>query len=78
MPITASLQDLAIAHPFFTFVVVVWSLAWKGAALWRSAILRQKKWFIAVLIVNFFGLIEIIYLFFVARKYEVEVVEIKA
>jgi methionyl-tRNA synthetase len=72
---TFSLGDLAIRHPLFVLILVAWSLAWKGAALWKSANLRQKKWFIAILLINLFGLLEIIYLYFVARKYKVEVVE---
>ncbi|MBX4206315.1 DUF5652 family protein [Candidatus Parcubacteria bacterium] len=60
-------------------LVVLWSLVWKGFALWRAAELRQKWWFIALLIVNTLGLLEIIYLFFVARRYTVlmEVIEEK-
>ncbi|MDB5194724.1 MAG: hypothetical protein JWN50_738 [Parcubacteria group bacterium] len=73
---TTSLETLASAHPIFVLTLVAWSFAWKGVALWKSAELRQKKWFIAILIVNLFGLVEIVYLFFVARKYKVEVIEV--
>ena len=55
-------------------VLIAWSLTWKGLALWRSAQLGQKPWFIAILILNTFGIIEIIYLFVIAKKYKVEVV----
>ncbi len=72
---TSSLTDLATAHPLFVFILAIWSLAWKGVALWKAAGLRQKKWFIALFLINIFGLLEIIYLYFVARKYQVEVVE---
>ncbi len=60
-------------------LVVIWSLAWKGVALWRAAELRQKGWFVALLVVNTPGLLEIIYLFLVARRYQVlvEVIEEK-
>lgn len=69
------IQATLINHPVFAFVLIVWSLSWKGVALWKSAELRQKKWFIAILVLNTLGLLEIIYLFFVARRYKVEVVE---
>jgi hypothetical protein len=62
-------------HPFLIILVILWTLVWKGFALWRSAGLRQKWWFIAILLVNTLGILEIIYLFFVARKYKVEIVE---
>lgn len=64
-------------HPAIVILLVIWTLAWKGYALWRSAELRQKWWFIALLIVNTLGILEIIYIFFVARKYKVEVIEEK-
>lgn len=62
-------------HPLFLVLVLAWSLVWKGVALWQSAGLRQKWWFIVLLVVNTLGILEIIYIFFVARKYKLEVVE---
>jgi hypothetical protein len=76
MNITAtSLADWLIANPLLGFLLIVWTFAWKGLALWKAAGLHQKKWFIAMLILNTAGILEIIYLYFVARKYKVEVVE---
>lgn len=43
-------------------LVSLWSLVWKGLALWRAAQLKQKGWFIALLIINTAGILEIIYL----------------
>ena len=62
-------------HPVFIALLIIWVLVWKGFALWRAATLRQKGWFIAILLINTLGLLEIIYLFLVARKYKVEFVE---
>lgn len=63
------------AHPLATLLIAGWTLAWKGVALWKSAERDQKYWFIAILILNTIGILDIIYIYFVARKYEVEVVE---
>jgi len=63
------------AHPIMAGVLIIWSLVWKGLALWKSAELRQKYWFVIILILNTMGILEIIYLFAVAKKYKVEVVE---
>ena len=72
-------SDLAlqwiVAHPVLFGILAAWSLAWKGLALWRSASLRHKYWFVIILVLNDFGILEIIYIYFVARKYKVEVVE---
>ncbi len=62
-------------HPIVLVGLVLWILFWKGLALWKAASLRQRYWFVAILVLNTLGILEIIYYFFVARKYEVEVVD---
>ena len=52
---------------FLLYPLLIWSLIWKGMALWRSARNGQKYWFIALLIVNTVGILEIIYLKFFAK-----------
>ena len=47
--------------------LLVWGLVWKGAALWISARRSEKWWFLVILVVNSFGIIEIIYLLFIAK-----------
>lgn len=44
------------------FVALVWSIIWKGMALWHSARNMQKVWFVVILVVNTVGILEIIYL----------------
>jgi len=50
------------------FLMMIWSLIWKGIALWKAAEDRSKPWFIALLIVNTMGILEIIYIFFFSKK----------
>ncbi len=53
--------------------LVLWSVIWKGIALWHSARRGQKAWFIALLVVNMLGILEIIYiLLFIKRAPEEE------
>ena len=44
-------------------LVLVWSLLWKGWALWKAARRSQKIWFIILLIVNTVGILDILYVF---------------
>jgi methionyl-tRNA synthetase len=53
---------------YILFVVYIWSLLWKGLALWRAAQLKQRNWFVGILILNTIGILEIVYLFFFAKK----------
>jgi hypothetical protein len=48
-------------------LVVLWSVFWKGLALWHSAGRSQPWWFVIVLVVNTAGILEIIYLFAVTK-----------
>jgi len=57
---------LAFAAPFI-IVFILWSIFWKGLALWHAARRGQYWWFLILLVVNTAGILEIIYLFFVAK-----------
>lgn len=61
-------MDFFNAHPLFVILGVIWTLPWKGVALWKAAKLDQPIWFIALLIVNTLGLLEILYIFVFSKK----------
>jgi len=63
-----ALQDLNQIPTLLLFAIYIWSILWKGVALWKSAKLEQRNWFIAILILNTIGILEIVYLFFFAKK----------
>lgn len=44
-------------------VIFIWTLIWKGLALWKSAKNNHKFWFIAILIINTIGILEILYIY---------------
>ncbi len=46
---------------------VLWSIFWKGIALWNASKRGEKWWFIALLVINTFGILEIFYIFLVAK-----------
>lgn len=52
--------------------LLLWSLIWKGLALWKAARDNERNWFIGMLVVGTFinlaGLVEIAYLFYFAKK----------
>lgn len=53
---------------WFLIITIFWVLPWKGLSLWIAAQRRHKLWFIILLVLNTFGIIEIIYIFLVAKK----------
>ena len=50
-------------------LLVLWTLPWKGMALWKSARLGDRWWFAALLVINTLAILEILYiLVFSERK----------
>ncbi len=49
-------------------LAVIWSMVWKGIALWRAGRNGNLVWFIVMLIVNTLGILEIIYIFGFSQK----------
>lgn len=71
------MPEWMMISPIILAILLVWSIIWKGIALWKSARLSQKWWFVILLIVNTFGILEIVYILFVAKKYKVETEQIE-
>jgi len=49
-------------------VSIIWVLPWKGYALWTASRNIHKRWFIALLILNTFAILDIFYIFYIAKK----------
>jgi methionyl-tRNA synthetase len=59
-----------IQTPMVLYPLIIWSIVWKGLALWRAARLRQVGWYIALLVINTVGVFEIIYLIATNKRYK--------
>lgn len=54
--------DISTTWTIVLIAIVIWDLAWKGMALWKSSRKNQPGWFVALLILNTAGILPIIYL----------------
>ncbi len=54
-------------QPQFVIIFLLWTILWKGLALWKSANNKHLIWFILLLIINTAGIFEILYIFFLNR-----------
>jgi hypothetical protein len=68
MDLLNSLSTMVGLSPFILILLILWSVVWKGLALWRAAHLGQKYWFSIILVVNTLGILEIIYLLVTNKK----------
>ncbi len=55
-------------NPWVLSILIIWSLVWKGIALWHATRNGQTAWYVVMLIVNTVGILEIIYLLFFRPK----------
>ena len=56
-------------HPVLILLAsLLWVLPWKGYALWIAAENKSKWWFIILLVLNTFAILDIIFIFYVAKK----------
>lgn len=66
-PLLSDYSILSEINPALLMIVLVWSLVWKGIALWKSAQNKSKPWFVAILIINTLGILEILYIFLFSK-----------
>lgn len=58
----------SIATNTLLYFLYIWSLFWKGVALWRAAHYKQRNWFVVILVLSTIGILELIYLFRFSKK----------
>ncbi len=61
------MPDQFFNNDLILMLVALWTLPWKGVALWKAAGKKEKIWFVVLMIVNTLGLLEIVYIFFGER-----------
>lgn len=61
---------------FVLFLILMWTMFWKGYSLWIASKNNQKIWFVALLVFNTVGILEIIYIFFIAKKKWIDIKEV--
>lgn len=48
--------------------LVLWTIPWKGVALWQAARLGDRVWFVIMLLINTLAILEIVYIFFISKR----------
>ncbi len=62
------MEQFLIQNQWIILLALIWTIPWKGVALWKSARLKDKWWFIALLVINTLGLLEILYIFIFSKR----------
>jgi methionyl-tRNA synthetase len=62
------MEQYLINNAWILLLIILWTLPWKGVALWKAGRNGQKIWFIALLMFNTLALLPIVYLFYFSKK----------
>ena len=62
------MEQFLIQNQWIILLGIIWTMPWKGIALWKAARLKDKWWFIALLVINTLALLEILYIFFFSKR----------
>jgi len=57
------------------YLILLWTLPWKGVALWKSARGKQKTWFIILFLINTLAILDILYIFVFSKKRHKKILE---
>jgi len=61
------MEKLFLQHSWIMVLIILWSIPWKGVALWKSAKNSHLGWFIALLIINSLAILDILYIFIFSK-----------
>ena len=62
------MPELTPLQAWLLAIAIIWSLNWKGIALWKAARHNQLVWFVCLLVINTVGILEVVYLAFFQKK----------
>lgn len=62
------MEQFIIENTWIIFALALWTIPWKGWALWKAAKNDDKPWFVVLLIVNTLAILEIFYIFIFSKR----------
>ena len=66
--VVAELLGVSVGTALIILTIIsIWALVWKGIALWKSSKKNHLVWFIALLIINTMGILEILYIYIFSK-----------
>jgi len=65
----AALPTVSAGFTTALVLVALWGYAWKAVALWMAARRDHTVWYVVLVVLNTAGILEIIYIFAVARRH---------
>ncbi len=64
---------IVVIIKILVIVIALWAIVWKIYAVWLAVKDNKKKWFVALMILNTAGILELFYIFKISKKSWIEV-----
>jgi hypothetical protein len=62
------IEQFLVENQWVLLLIILWTLPWKGVALWKAAKNAHKWWFVVLLVLNTMAVLEILYIFCFSRR----------
>ena len=62
------MQEFISQHVWVVYLLLIWTIPWKGVALWKAAKNNHRIWFVIILVVNTLAVLDIIFIFFFSKE----------
>ncbi|MEK7482678.1 MAG: DUF5652 family protein [Patescibacteria group bacterium] len=56
-------EQFFVQNSWVLWLIILWTFPWKAVAMWKAARNSHKGWFVALLIINTVGILDILYIF---------------
>ncbi|EKE25059.1 MAG: hypothetical protein ACD_5C00309G0001 [uncultured bacterium] len=66
------MEKILLEHPWIILIILIWTLPWKAAALWKAARRGHLGWFFTIILFNTLAILDILYIFFFSKPSEKE------
>ena len=63
-----NMEQFLTGNSWMLFIIMLWTLPWKGLALWKAAQRNDQKWFIVLLLLNTLAILDILYIYKFSKR----------
>ncbi len=63
-----ALSGLTIENKLLFVLLVIWTMIWKGLALWKAGRKNDMLWFVVLFLISTVGILDIIYYYHISKR----------
>lgn len=63
-----TLSGLTVENKLLFVLLIIWTMIWKGMALWKAGRKNDMLWFVILLLISTVGILDIIYYYHISKR----------